>query len=438
MFYKETLTQELQPGAVLSAPINRLLVKLFEGVPLRVCINCWGMDQVWVGADQNSQAPIFVFHVNHPGVLRALIHSRDPLALVEAYINGYLNFAGSTEDAIRMVREMNTDNVGLATKLKAWFAAMSLPRLNIFAQETNGWQNLKPRTPERDKLAVQHHYDVGNDFYRLWLDPNLLYSCAHFNHPDQSLEAAQNEKLDIICRKLNLKPEEQFLDVGCGWGALVRFAAKNYGVKACGITVSAEQFAFNKLKVTEEGLQDRVKISFLDYRQLPDKPSFDKASSVGMIEHVGISNYPLYFSCILKTLKPGGLFLNHGISTHTRWDGNSAGERFIHRYIFPDGDLARLSTIADNAEQSGWEIVDVECWRPHYARTLRAWAANLERVGDQAVKLIGAPKYQLWRLYLLGSAMAFENNHMTIFQTLLRRREDSLWNLPLNRAGWLA
>jgi len=227
------------------------------------------------------------------------------------------------------------------------------------------------------------------------------------------------------------------LDIGCGWGAMLRWAAKNYGIKGYGITLSEKQVAYNQKRIKEEGLEEQLDVKLLDYRDLPNTPTFDKIVSIGMIEHVGLKQYPPYFQKAYQCLKPGGLFLNHGITATDQWNGSSVGERFINRYIFPDGELIQLTLMLREAEKARWEVVDVDNWRPHYALTLRRWADNLAQAKTDAVQLIGERLYNLWQLYLIGCAIGFENNQMGIYQTLLRRKADKQWDLPLIRQGWL-
>jgi cyclopropane-fatty-acyl-phospholipid synthase len=440
MFYRATLEHNLRTRSAVPLPqsIKEALVELFSCLPLRVVIDCWGVERLLIEGPGTFNKPVITMAVQHPGVLKALIQTGDPLVIAEAYVTGNLDIGGAIDDAILMGRYLSEAKVNKFTAMLAWFAALQLPALDLGSIYRAPWQKLRAHSKERDAETIRHHYDVGNDFYSLWLDPKLLYSCAFFKEPNMTLEQAQEEKLDTICRKLQLQPGDKFLDIGCGWGALLRWAAEHYGVEAHGITLSEEQYAYNIAVNAAHGLSDRVHVRIAHYTELPAAPTYDKISSVGMIEHVGIKNYPIYFQSVFAALRPGGLFLNHGISSHYEWTGKSVGERFIERYIFPDGELGELSVILNSAEQSGWEIVDVESWRPHYVRTLRCWADNLERSREEAVRLVGQAKYQLWRLYLIGSALSFQSNDMSIFQTLLRARDSADWNLPMKRAGWLA
>lgn len=417
--------------------IRNWLRAAFAQFPRQFCIDFWGQEQLWVGLTVSESDLPLILSIRHPGVIRALFLSQDPLVLTEAYLHDCFDFEGRIEDAIALGQHLASVSVGRGQDLRAWLQALRLPRLPLALQMAQPWQWSRSHSRDRDRAVVQHHYDVGEAFYQLWLDPKMVYSCAYFEHPQVSLQQAQEAKLDLICRKLKLSPGESLLDIGCGWGTLLRWAIAHYGVKGYGITLSQDQLTFNQRCIAAEGLEDRLQVELRDYRDLPQEAMFDKIVSVGMIEHVGLKNYPVYFQRILSALKPGGLFLNHGITASDEWNGSSIGERFINRYIFPDGDLIQLSTTLVEMEKVGWEIVDVDGWRPHYARTLRCWEANLTQAFEQASELIGHKRVQLWRLYLLGSAIGFEENQMGIYQIVARRKADLTWNLPHIRSGWL-
>jgi cyclopropane-fatty-acyl-phospholipid synthase len=274
-----------------------------------------------------------------------------------------------------------------------------------------------------NRSNVQHHYDVSNAFYRLWLDENLVYSCAYFKTESDSLDQAQVQKLDHVCRKLLLRPGEEFLDIGCGWGALILRAAQTYGVRAIGITLSQNQFDYISAKIAELGLGDRVRVRLCDYIDLPEDEHFDKIASIGMFEHVGVRNYPRYFGKIERILKPGGLVLNHGI-THNGIGVDSLGSGigdFIEEYVFPGGQLAHVSRVIQGFAAAGLELIDAEALREHYARTLWHWVDRLEGNADTARTEVGEEKFRIWRIYLAGSAHAFERGWLSIFQLLAGR-----------------
>jgi cyclopropane-fatty-acyl-phospholipid synthase len=405
-------------------------------ISLNFHLDFWGHDSLHI-TDERNLLPSIQLYIHHPGVLRTLLLSQDPLALMDAYLQGFIDVEGDLATVIPLVQQHPHVKMSVMRSLHAWLDAWRLPRLPELEQKTFTWKRLSFHTRDRDRATIQFHYDTGNEFYRTWLDPHMVYSCAYFEHPQMSLKEAQEAKLDRICRKLQLSPGEYFLDIGCGWGSLLSWAVTHYGVNAHGITLSEEQLAFNQKWINDAELGDRVTVELLDYRDLPKTPTFDKIASIGMVEHVGADNYPAYFQSVLSALKPGGLFLNHGIASRDRWRGTSFGERFIDRYIFPDGQLTYLSTRLIAAEDAGWEIVDVDAWRPHYAKTLWCWVKNFEASMDQIVAKIGERRVQLWRLYLIGSALGFENNYIGIYQTLFRRKADAVWDLPINRIGWL-
>jgi cyclopropane-fatty-acyl-phospholipid synthase len=287
-----------------------------------------------------------------------------------------------------------------------------------------------------DRKAIQSHYDVGDDFFGLWLDANRVYSCAYFRRADDTLEIAQEQKLDHICRKLQLAPGERFLDIGCGWGALVMRAAQCYGVNALGVTLSQNQYDYARAKIREAGLEGRCEVRLLDYRDVPEEGAFDKIASVGMFEHVGLSNFPVYFGKISRLLKPGGLAMNHGI-THNwpgqRELGSDIGE-FVDRYVFPGGELVHVGQVLDAMSCAGLEPWDVESLRPHYGRTLWAWVDRLDANRAAAVAAVGERLYRIWRIYMAGSAHAFERGWLSVYQVLAGKpRADGALALPPTR-----
>ena len=274
--------------------------------------------------------------------------------------------------------------------------------------------------PSADARQVQHHYDVSDDFYALWLDPRRVYSCAYWRAGVSALEQAQEAKLDLVCRKLRLRPGERFLDIGAGWGALLLWAAEHYGVQATGITLSKNQHAHVNALIGQRGLGDRVRMQLLDYRELPEDAPFDKIASVGMFEHVGRARLPAYFAKIRRLLRPGGLLLNHGITaggTRNAQLGAGIGD-FVERYIFPGGELMHVSHVLRVMAEAGLEGLDIENLRPHYARTLWAWSDALEAQLARAATLCDAKTLRAYRLYLAVSALGFERGWMALHQTL--------------------
>ena len=287
-----------------------------------------------------------------------------------------------------------------------------------------------------DKQAISHHYDVSNEFFALWLDRQRVYSCAYFRTAEDSLELAQQQKLDHICRKLNLKAGERLLDIGCGWGALIFRAVEQCGACATGITLSEQQFAYVQEQIRERGLAGRCEVRLLDYRDVPEADPFDKIASVGMFEHVGKKQLPEYFAKIYRLLKPGGIVMNHGLTSAGLYSGGMSGDvtDFIDQYVFPGGEIPHLSREIELMARSSLECVDVECLRPHYAKTLWQWVERLDAHRDEARALVGEKKYRTWRIYMAGYALAFERGWVSIYQVLATRPFDNgALAIPLTR-----
>lgn len=369
--------------------------------------------------------------------VRLVLHELAPLAhlarghigsLAEDCVEGRIDIEGPMREVIEvagaLVQQDPTDAPELAAPL-AWWRDKLL----------NG-RSLRWHRTEADARQVQQHYDVSDAFYALWLDPRRIYSCAYWRDPALDLAAAQQAKLEHICRKLRLQPGERFLDIGAGWGGLLLWAAEHYRVQATGITLSRNQHAHVDRLIDERGLRGQVAMELLDYRHLPEDRSFDKIASVGMFEHVGRANLPRYFAKIHALLAPGGLLLNHGITAAgTRNFGLGAGiGEFIQRYIFPGGELLHVSHVLRVLADAGLEGLDTENLRPHYARTLWAWSDALEASLDAARAIAGDRTVRAYRLYLAGSAMAFERGWMALHQTLASRPSGDLAEGPMRGA----
>ena len=328
-------------------------------------------------------------------------------ALARAYVHNDIDFTGTARRVLAIAEAM----VGDVAHGRDPFRT----KLRHFVHQRRG-----------NRANIRHHYDVSNAFYRLFLDERMVYSCAYFRASDESLEQAQANKLDHICRKLRLKAGERFLDIGCGWGALVIWAAKHYGVRAHGITLSERQLELARERIAAEGLEDRVTVELRDYRALEGEGVYDKVSSVGMFEHVGLANLPVYHATVHRVLKPNGLFLNHGISHEEEgWHRDSVDSAFINRYVFPDGELDMVSNVQRSMERAHFEIQDVENLRPHYALTLRHWVQRIEQRHEEALKHVSEATYRVWRLYMAASAMEFESGGTAIYQILASRRPDA-------------
>lgn len=403
--------------------------------------------------------------INRPGSLRRMLRPPVELSLGEAYLRGDFDLEGevwaagpaleASRGAARSLREM-----GALFRLWRALPTDDLPRAGERVGDVRGGDpsasggygsapariRAAEQSREWDREGIRYHYDAGNDFYALFLDRRMVYSCAYFATGSEDLDTAQEQKLDLICRKLRLRDGERFLDVGCGWGALVLHAAQHYGVRALGVTLSEQQYRLASQRIADAGLSDRVEVRCIDYRDLADGP-FDKMASVGMFEHVGRERLPEYFGHLFRLIKPGGLFLNHGIGGHPAPDrgltGRLArrlepylvgGSTFRERYIFPNGGLVAVSEANLIAEKVGWEVRDVENLREHYAITLRHWASRLEARADEARRLGGEGMFRLWRLYMGMAAWQFACGEFGVFQSLLQKPTGGESGLPLSRA----
>jgi cyclopropane-fatty-acyl-phospholipid synthase len=277
---------------------------------------------------------------------------------------------------------------------------------------------------KRHAEAISHHYDVSNEFYALFLDPLMVYTCGYYRDPDGKLEQAQMDKLDLVCRKLRLKPGETMLDIGCGWGSLSIWAAQHYGVRSHGVTLARQQAEWAQARIKREGLEGRCVVEHRDFWDLPKDARYDKIAAIGVIEHVGIKNYAGFFGRVRELLRDGGLYLNHGIKHDFHWKRTSQTD-FLLKNVFPNGDLAGLSETLTEMERANWEILDVEGLRLHYARTCRHWAERLQARADEARALVGERIYRTWLLYLVCSSVSFEDGSIGLYQTLVRKHADA-------------
>lgn len=339
--------------------------------------------------------------------------SPDLLKLGQAYVEGHIAVEGSLRDVFDV--------------------AQKFARSLADPGRLRGFRRMARHTKSRDREAIHYHYDVSNEFYSLFLDTNMVYSCAYFKSGEESLNLAQEQKLDHILTKLRVQPGERLLDIGCGWGALIIRAAQKYGAIATGITLSENQHALALERIEEAGVADRCEVRLQDYRDVPEKKHFDKISSVGMFEHVGLKNLPAYFAKMRALLAPNGVVMNHGITSvdpDSRSVGLGAGA-FIDRYVFPDGELPHISLVLREMEAAGFEVADVESLRRHYAKTCGMWADGLETHRARAIEIAGDKRYRIWAIYLAGCAYAFANDWINIYQVLASPRNAG--SLPLTR-----
>jgi cyclopropane-fatty-acyl-phospholipid synthase len=374
-----------------------------------------------------------------PAAVTELVPPVDERRVAEAFVAGHLDIAGDVVAVLEaMARWKGPHLHPLAVPWAVWVKARE--RLS---QVTRAGLALRRRhSLAGDARSVQHHYDLSNDFYRLFLDEALVYSCAYFARGNETIDEAQRAKLELVCRKLNLQPGEQLLDVGCGWGGLLLYAAERFQVKAIGTTISRNQFLEARRRASLSPDADRVRVLDCDYRRLPDEP-VDKIVSIGMMEHVGANRLDDYFAGLYSRLRPGGLLLNQAIAEvmpgkrTVPWLRRPSGG-FIEREIFPDSEMPSLGTVLAAAERQGFEVRDIESLREHYAQTLQHWLARFERRFSEAVILVGERKARAWRLYLAASAVAFRLSQVGVYQTLLAKRTDlgEARGLPRSRAAW--
>ena len=396
--------------------------------------------RLWDGAPWPDDRPrLATIVLKHPGALRQMFLPGTELGLAEAYLYDDFDIEGEIEAVFDLAQRFSRGGPGLVHKLGLARDLLRLPAGPKHRHGPRGRARLggQQHSVGRDRQAIAYHYDVSNDFYALWLDRQMVYSCAYFESPDESLDTAQTRKLDYLCRKLRLQPGQGLLDIGCGWGGLVIHAARHYGVDATGITLSQPQADLANERIAAAGLADRARVLLRDYREVDEPGSYDALVSVGMFEHVGASLLPTYFEQAWRLLKPGGVFLNHGIAVP--FGQRPTRGAFSNTYVFPDGELVPISTTLGAAEQAGFEVRDVESLREHYTLTLRHWVRRLEAHHEEALQFVDEPTYRVWRLFMSGSAHGFSHGGFSVYQTLLVKPDgQGRSGLPLTRADWYA
>jgi cyclopropane-fatty-acyl-phospholipid synthase len=406
------------------------LAHLFGPLPARTfAVRFWDSG---VTDSPGRRSPDFTLVLSRPASLRAMLVPPSQLRLGEAYVAGEFDVDGDMEAATRLGEALRDRFVSPRFVARAMRRLLRLPRpgRRVRPARRGDGRSGERHSVTRDAQAIQSHYDVGNEFYALWLDPAMVYSCAYFPSGAESLAGAQRAKLDHICRKLRLHRGERLLDIGCGWGGLIIHAAREYGVRALGITLSPSQAEWARHQIRVAGLEDRCSVDVRDYRALDGLAPFDKVVSVGMCEHVGRAHLPGYFEAAWKALRPGGLFLNHCIVSG---QDPKAGRRrslrkvlwregrFTDRHVFPDGQLPLLGPMLEIAEAQGFETRDVESLREHYAQTLRHWVRRLEAAREEAIGLTSPETYRTWRIYMANSARQMAAGRMGLVQALLAR-----------------
>lgn len=366
--------------------------------------------------------------------LAYMLRAPGELGLGRAWVAGELDLEGDLERVLGWRESLRTASLSIADRARVLLVGWRLAGMEALRRPPAVQFEVRPHgrlhSLARDRTVVRHHYDVSNKFYRLLLGPSMVYSCAYFDSPEDSLEVAQERKLDLICRKLALRQGDRLLDIGCGWGSLIVHAAAEYGVDAVGVTLSEQQAEGARERIREAGVEDRCEVRVADYRELADE-QFDAIASVGMYEHVGRSQLGAYVRTVKRMLRAGGSFLNHGI---TRLSAGPRSRRtFISRFVFPDGELHPLSDLLTEMHEAGLEVRDIESLREHYALTLRRWVRNLGVARDAAIREAGPEVERIWRLYMTGSASAFANGEISVFQTLAVHRGERDHRLPYDR-----
>jgi cyclopropane-fatty-acyl-phospholipid synthase len=414
-----------------------LLEHLASHLDARFYVRLWDGSMVALGSRAD---PNYFISIVGPGVLGSLMRRPTLETLLGHFASGRIDFhGGDMMEFLDFVRQRNS-NGKLRGLSKTLLLRRALPLLfatgekNKIDHQYDDDETGRRQSRRDNKKFIQFHYDLSNAFYRLFLDPEMQYSCAYFTDWSNSLEQAQSDKLEMICRKLRLAPGEKFLDIGCGWGGLIRHAAIHHGALAHGVTLSQKQYDYANEKIRSLGLSDRVTIELRDYTTLSGK--YDKIASIGMYEHVGIANYPAYFKKIRSLLRDRGIFLNHGITrrakhSRRRFQKISPVRRLILKYIFPGSELDHVGHTVESMEAAGFEVHDVEGWREHYARTSRFWCQRLSARAKEAIEEVGLERYRMWLAYLAGVSSAFADGSLRIFQVVAsKHRAKGLSGLP--------
>jgi cyclopropane-fatty-acyl-phospholipid synthase len=413
------------------APSLELLNFLCEGIaPRDFAFRFW--DGTIAGPD-SGQPTRFTLVLNHHGSVRQMLWPFNKAAVGEAYIYDDIDIEGDIEAFIELLMQWRARRLSPMQKISILRKLLAMP--NESRRNTDRGVKLSggQRTESRDRQAIEYHYDIPGPFYAVFLDRYLQYTCGYFASPDEDIDPAQERKLEHVCRKLRLKPGERLIDFGCGWGGLITYAAKFHGVHSVGVTISKEQMKWAEGEIERMGVKDRCKLLFMDYRQVPESEKFDKAVSVGFIEHLGEKMMPTFFGKVWRLLRPNGLYLHHGI-TSKPFSVRPPWRAFALKYVFPDGELVPINNTIHRLVESGFEVRDVESLREHYIYTLDRWRQRLEARHDEAVRLADEVTYRIFRIYFAGAKRGFRKALYNLHQTLVVKAEDRETDLPLSRA----
>lgn len=385
------------------------------------------------GSTAGPADAVVAIHVRHPLALNAMVTAPGELGLARAYVSGYLDLEGDTYTTLRFLARTSVGALtwGERAEILRSLGPAALRPVRPPAEEVRpGLMWGLRHSLSRDSRAVSHHYDVSNRFYEWVLGPSMAYTCAVYPDDSASLEEAQEEKVDLVCRKLGLQPGQRLLDVGCGWGTMVRHAAEHYGVQVLGVTLSRQQADYGGKQIADAGLDHTAEIRHADYRSVTES-DFDAISSIGLTEHIGARNLPGYAGFLAARLRPQGRLLNHCITRPTTTAPVKSGRGFINRYVFPDGEIEAVGTIVSALGDAGLEVRHDENLREHYAKTTGAWSANLDAHWAEAVTEVGEGRARVWKLYLAGSRLGFEQRRIELHQVLATRTSDGRANMPL-------
>ncbi|QDS91901.1 Cyclopropane mycolic acid synthase 1 [Roseimaritima multifibrata] len=407
---------------------QHLIEQLAGQLNSRVSVKLWDGRMIPLGENVD---PNLHLSISGPGVIGSLVRRPTPENLLKHYARGHIGFHGAdlhTFIEALYVRDSRkrSRNIRKSTLFRSLLPFLFESAKNVDVDhEYQGDITGRKREKAENKDFIQFHYDVSNDFYELFLDKEMVYTCGYFTDWDNSLEQAQFDKLDMICRKLQLKPGETFLDIGFGWGSLLCHAAKHYGVKAHGVTLAENQVSYTENKIREQGLERQVTVELKDYADLEGQ--FDKVASIGMYEHIGIDNLNGFVQRVNSLMPKHGLFMLHGITrpakeTMKKFRRQNAERRLLNKYIFPGGELDHVGHMIQSLECNGFEVADVEGWRNHYMQTCKLWSQRLHERREEAIGFVGEEKYRMWLLYLTGCSLAFKNGGARLYQVLVEKQ----------------